>query len=90
MTRRRDPNAPQLSEQASIRLTREEHEILRAIIHVNDLPGTSEALRPVVAAFLQAQAGEPDVALALQARELNTARKRGKVRTLRSARGRSR
>ncbi|MEX0665556.1 MAG: hypothetical protein WD598_12425 [Acidimicrobiia bacterium] len=88
MPRRRALGAPELSEQASVRLTWEEHEILRAVIHANGLPGTSEALREVVTEFLRAQAEEPDVRLALQAREINRAKKKGKIRSLQSARGR--
>lgn len=86
MPRRRDPAAPELKEQASVRLTPEEHEILRAVIHANALPGTSEALRPVVTDFLHQQADEPDVRLALQAREINKAKKAGKIRPLQSVR----
>ena len=88
MPRRRDPAAPELSEQASVRLSPEEHEILRAVIHANALPGTSEALRPAVTKFLRDQAEEPDVRLALQARAVNRAKTQGKVRTLQAVRGR--
>lgn len=90
MPRRRRPDTPDLSEQASIRLTAEEYEILRAVIHANALPGTSEALRPVVTQFLREQAEEPDVRLGLQSREVNRGKKMGKVRSLQAVRGRGR
>ncbi len=88
MPRRRDPAAPDLTRQANIRLTLEESEVLDAFIHANHLSGASEALREIVTEFLQKQADEPDIRLALESRAVNRAKKSGKLSGLSKRAGR--
>lgn len=86
MPRRRSDDDPKFAEQANVRLSIDEHEVLMAYIFANGLAGTSEALRPAVTAFLRRQAEEPDVRLALEARALNKKKASGEVTALRAVR----
>jgi hypothetical protein len=84
-TRMTPKNAPvgELAEQANVRLTRDEHDVLQALIFVQEVAGSSEILRPVVTQFLHKQREQEEVRLALHARATGRAKGAGKVSQLR-------
>lgn len=83
MTTRKTQEAG-LVEQANVRLTQEEHDILQALVFAREVAGSSEILRPVVADFLHAQRDAEEVRLALRARATSRAKREGKLTDLRA------
>jgi hypothetical protein len=66
-------------------LSPREHEILSALAFLDEM-SASEVLRPVVSAFLKAQADTPEVRRALEALQARRARREGKLTDIRKSR----
>ena len=71
-------------EQANVRLTPEENDILAALAFIEE-SSASGVLRRVIAAFLEQQKKDPQVQLALRALEERRGVKTGRVTSLRKS-----
>jgi hypothetical protein len=77
-------DAEPLTEQVNIRLTKRDHDVLRALIFLDDDKGSAtDVLRAIVQQYLGAQANDEEVAGALEMLARRRAKKDGKVASLR-------
>lgn len=73
------------SEQVNVRLTEQEHDIVRALVFLSG-GSAGDVVRQVVTDFLAVQAADPDVQAALTALAARRAREAGTLRTLKRSR----